>query len=149
MKKISKIYTFKTHLCCNLSIFEAYGKPNVVIGWLYGVQRHLQQYFGYIVNGQLYWWRKPEDHEKTTDLLPVTDTLYQIMLYTSPSEEVKPTTSVVVGTDCISSCKSNHHTTTTTTTPLSVVYNNLLFNHISKMVDRGCLRFFFSDIQFL
>jgi hypothetical protein len=43
--------------------------------------------------------------------------LYHIMLYTSPWARFELTTSVVIGTDCIGSCKSNYHTITTTTAP--------------------------------
>jgi hypothetical protein len=49
----------------------------------------------------------------------VTDKLYHIMLHTSPWMRIKLAISVVIGTDCIGSCKSNYHTIASTKNPPS------------------------------
>ena len=49
------------------------------------------------------------------------------MLYSSPWAGVEPTTSVVIDSGCIGSCKSNYHTITVTTAPwkISILYYDI------------------------
>jgi hypothetical protein len=76
---------------------------------------HFQQYFSYIV---VVSFIGGGNRGTTTDLSQVTDKLYHMMLYASSWAGFEPTTSVVIGTDCIGSCKSNYHTIMAMTAPM-------------------------------
>jgi hypothetical protein len=67
--------------------------------------------------GQFYLWRKPQ---KSTDLPPITDKLYQHNVIHLAWVGFKLITSVFIGTDCIGSCKSNYHMIAATTAPSQV-----------------------------
>ena len=80
---------------------------------------YFQQYFSYIVvvsfigGGNRSTWRKPPTcHKSLTNFIT-----WCCIEYTSPWSRFEITTLVVIGNDCMGSCKSNYYTTKTTMAP--------------------------------
>ena len=99
---------------CHIKLLFKYLYLGLCLG--FGVERHFQQYFSYIVVvsfiGGENWstWRKPPSYRNSP-------TNWHIMLYRVhlPWLGFELATLVVFDTYCIGSWKSNYHTTSTTT----------------------------------
>ena len=109
---IQNLYVRKATLFCLFILCKSRNKVNVILPLNWWCLMPLSTIFQLNCGSKFYWWRKLENPEKTTDLPQVTDKLYHIMLYNSPWFRFELTTSVVIGTHCIGSCKSNYHTIT-------------------------------------
>ena len=79
--------------------------------WLGLMVFHFQQYFSYIVAVSFI------GGGNRIKIPTCCKSLKSLMLYTLPWSGFELTTSVVIGTDCMSSCKSNYHTITAMTAP--------------------------------
>ena len=120
------LLTLPGYLACNMTgVSCEAGSVCPSVWWcLMPLSTIFQLYHG----SQFYWWRKPEYSEKTTDLL------HNVVIHLAPIEI--RTTSVVIGTECIGSCKSNYHVVMTTTT----LWNCFFAKHTALMSkSKDCL----------
>jgi hypothetical protein len=86
-------------------------KGNSQIRWVLTKQNIIQYKIGLVlVRSTFYWWRKPGDLEKTTDLSQVTDKL----CCTPRPDRDSNSHHWWLALICIGSCKSNYHTITAT-----------------------------------
>jgi hypothetical protein len=65
----------------------------------------LSTLFELYCGAHFYWWRTPDNPEKTTDMPQVTVKLYRTLLFRDSDSKL------VIGTACTGSCKSTYHTT--------------------------------------
>ena len=89
----------------------------------YGIQSHFQQYFSYIVavsfiGGENH--RSAASHGQTWS--------HNVVMSTPAWVGFALTTLVVIGTDCIGSCKSTYDTITATTAPVFGRYFSIFVN---------------------
>jgi hypothetical protein len=98
------------------------------------------------------WWpvllvEETGGPRETTDLSQISDKLDHIMLYTSPWSGFELTTSVVIGTDCIGSCKSNYHTTMTARWYECFYATAISFTHICVSVHQSSIWFLLNNLR--
>jgi hypothetical protein len=67
-------------MCIYIFITETTTPEHELPGWLWSLTS-LSTISAIYRGSQFYWWMKPENPEKTTNLPQVNDNLYHIMLY--------------------------------------------------------------------